>query len=379
MIFNDNIFFLTQEYQAIIEKENLPIGTFEYEIYLGADIVYIKDTDSGLWNIKLYKRKKGTPLERLMIISAFASIKRMENQWFKDNSLPFNIIGPQIVKEMNIKNSQSMKVAETVLCDIRNSIKYGFEVDFLLQNNYLSFDDIRELVKYYQEVSMVTAMLCQFNSAIAVLRLHGADISYFNDVLVSLKKYEILQIIDITEASIKSKSIDKGTIKSIFELLYPDQKNSHKLLKKISTMTLNTDKSEKIEFHIAISFAGEDREIAKQIADNLTMENYKVFYDEYQQASLWGKDLYSHLSDVYKKRAKYCLMIISDAYSKKQWTTLERQSAQARAFEQNEEYILPLRLDSTEIPGVQSTVGYVNFNEVGLEGTLNLLKQKLNE
>lgn len=379
MIYPDSKFVLTDEYKSIIDKENLPIGSFKYEIYLRADIEYVKDKKTDLWNIRLYKRKQGTPIERLMIISAFASIKRMEQKWFEDKSKPFNVIGPEIIKEMGITNEKSKEVAETVLCDIRNSIIYGFEVEFLLENNYLTHDDVRELAKYYQSVSMVTAMLCQFNAAIAVLRMYGGSVSYFNDTLISLKKYEILQIIDIIEDSIKAKVFDKTTIKSIFELFYPDLKNTSKILEKTSAMTLNNEKSDELKYHIAISFAGEDREVAKQIADKLTLENYKVFYDEYEQASLWGKDLYSHLSDVYKKRAKYCLMIISDSYSKKQWTSLERKSAQARAFEQNEEYILPLRLDETEIPGVQSTVGYVDFNKVGLEETLNLIKQKLNE
>ncbi len=135
----------------------------------------------------------------------------------------------------------------------------------------------------------------------------------------------------------------------------------------------------KFDYDIALSFAGEDREIAKRIADKLVLENYRVFYDEYLQASLWGKDLYSHLSEIYEKRARYCLMIISEAYSKKQWTTVERKSAQARAFEQNEEYILPLRLDNTEIPGIQPTVGYVDYFKLGLEQVLELIKQKLNK
>ena len=30
----------------------------------------------------------------------------------------------------------------------------------------------------------------------------------------------------------------------------------------------------------------------------------RVFYDEYERAELWGKDLYSHLDEVYRRSAR---------------------------------------------------------------------------
>ena len=56
--------------------------------------------------------------------------------------------------------------------------------------------------------------------------------------------------------------------------------------------------------------------------------------------------------DVYREKARYCLMLVSAAYAAKVWTTHERKSAQARAFSQSAEYILPVRFDETEIPGL---------------------------
>jgi hypothetical protein len=134
---------------------------------------------------------------------------------------------------------------------------------------------------------------------------------------------------------------------------------------------------ENINYDLAISFAGEDRVIAEKIADKLKLLGYSIFYDKYEQANLWGKDLYAHLNDVYSNKAKYCLMIISSNYQKKHWTNHERQAAQAKAFRQNEEYILPLRLDNTEIPGLITTVGYVDYNDTGFDETIKLLVDKI--
>jgi uncharacterized protein YjbI with pentapeptide repeats len=131
------------------------------------------------------------------------------------------------------------------------------------------------------------------------------------------------------------------------------------------------------KFDIAISFAGEDRDIARQIAEEIKSRGKRVFFDEYVKGELWGKDLYVHLINVYRKYAKYCLMIISEAYAKKNWTNHERKAAQARAFEENQEYILPLKLDDTPIPGLLSTIGYLRMKDTSINEIVGLLMQKL--
>ena len=50
------------------------------------------------------------------------------------------------------------------------------------------------------------------------------------------------------------------------------------------------------DYDVAISFAGEQRKEAEAIADCLKKNEVNVFYDGYEKAHLWGKDLYEHLS-----------------------------------------------------------------------------------
>jgi len=157
----------------------------------------------------------------------------------------------------------------------------------------------------------------------------------------------------------------------------PIKKEENKEIPIFANDKANKKAKAKANYDLAISFAGEDREIAEDIANELKSSGYEIFYDKYEQANLWGKNLYDHLSDVYSKKARFCLMIISDSYAKKHWTNHERKAAQAKAFKQNEEYILPLRLDETEIPGLHETVGYINYKTTGLKETINLLKEKL--
>lgn len=138
-----------------------------------------------------------------------------------------------------------------------------------------------------------------------------------------------------------------------------------------------SDSNPMFEYDVAISFAGEQRDEAEAIADCLRDSGIKVFYDKYETANLWGKDLYEHLSDVYQNKARYCLMLVSAAYADKVWTTLERRNAQARALIQKGEYILPVRFDETAIPGLPDTVAYLAFDENGVQRISALLIQKL--
>lgn len=156
----------------------------------------------------------------------------------------------------------------------------------------------------------------------------------------------------------------------------------YKKINKTSTITnpfSNNSSKASNQYDIAISFAGEDRKIAEEIAEKLISLGIKVFYDSYEKATLWGKDLYEHLNDVYKNKATFCLMVISNNYRDKQWTNHERKAAQARAFSQNKEYILPLKLDDTEIPGLNETVGYVDFRNSDVNEITSLLMNKLKE
>ena len=71
------------------------------------------------------------------------------------------------------------------------------------------------------------------------------------------------------------------------------------------------------------------------------------------------------------------LIFVSKFYAAKAWTNHERQSAQTRAFNENREYILPARFDSTEIPGIPETVKYIDLNNCSPEKLASLIIQKI--
>ncbi len=132
-------------------------------------------------------------------------------------------------------------------------------------------------------------------------------------------------------------------------------------------------------YDVALSFAGEDRIYVRNVANELHAKNIRVFYDDFEQTSLWGKDLYSYLSDVYKNKALFTIIFISLHYKNKLWTNLERESAQARAFKESVEYILPARFDDTEIPGMLPTVGYIDLRDMEPVHFAGLIENKVRQ
>lgn len=133
----------------------------------------------------------------------------------------------------------------------------------------------------------------------------------------------------------------------------------------------------RVEFDIALSFAGEDREYVERVAEVLKLRGVSVFYDMFEEANLWGKNLYDYLSDIYRNKAFYTIMFVSESYNKKLWTNHERQAMQSRAFQENQEYILPARFDKTEISGLLPTIGYISLNEKSPEELCEVIIKKL--
>jgi hypothetical protein len=132
------------------------------------------------------------------------------------------------------------------------------------------------------------------------------------------------------------------------------------------------------EYDVALSFAGEDRDYVQKVATLLKEMDISVFYDDFEKVDLWGKDLYTYLSEIYQEKSQYTVIFISEHYAKKQWTNHERRSAQARAFSESKEYILPVRFDETQIPGVTQTIGYISLKETSPSDLAKLIAEKLN-
>ena len=91
---------------------------------------------------------------------------------------------------------------------------------------------------------------------------------------------------------------------------------------------------------------------------------YEVFYDRFFPEQLWGKDLAVFFEDVFRKKSRFCVIFVSKQYVERDWTNHERRSAVSRLIEsKGQEYILPIKVEDVELPGMQPTIGYLSLKD----------------
>lgn len=129
-------------------------------------------------------------------------------------------------------------------------------------------------------------------------------------------------------------------------------------------------------FDFAISFAGEDRPIAEQIADKLTEGGAKVFYDYYYKSELLGKKLGRVFPTVYGPSTRFFVPIISKHYIQKDYTNYEWRIAKEEERKRKGEFILPLRLDDSKLIGLHTDVVFVDLRTTSSESAIQILLRK---
>lgn len=130
-------------------------------------------------------------------------------------------------------------------------------------------------------------------------------------------------------------------------------------------------------YDVVFSFAGEDRAYVQEVATHLKENKAKVFYDDFEEVALWGKDLGEHFGHIYRRGGRYCVLFLSKHYARKPWTQHERRFAISRAMDEKKEYILPVRFDDTEIPGIAPTVKFLSLSDKTPQQLAELLLEKI--
>lgn len=126
-------------------------------------------------------------------------------------------------------------------------------------------------------------------------------------------------------------------------------------------------------YDVALSFAGEDREVALELATRLHSCGLRVFFDRFEE--LWGQDLSVKLHEVYGHQSRYCVVLVSKDYLRKPWTNHERRILVARAMQHPEVCLLPIRVDDTELPGLAGVIAHRDLRSETLESIVGSLRE----
>jgi hypothetical protein len=126
--------------------------------------------------------------------------------------------------------------------------------------------------------------------------------------------------------------------------------------------------------HLFISYASEDAALAKWLARKLAALGYAVWFDQLKM--LGGEPWPQTIDDAIKNRTFRMLGLISVNSLNKPKPTGERTLAQ-KIGEQRaiSDFLIPLKLDSTELDWLTTAISYIPFNRGWADGWRQLLKK----
>lgn len=77
------------------------------------------------------------------------------------------------------------------------------------------------------------------------------------------------------------------------------------------------------KYDFALSFSGEDRNIAENIFTNLTGRDVAVFYDKNEQHRIVASDVEDYLGPIYNSESEFIIVLLSSSYPRRIWTKFE--------------------------------------------------------
>ena len=113
-----------------------------------------------------------------------------------------------------------------------------------------------------------------------------------------------------------------------------------------------------VEYDFALSFAGENRELARCIAEQLTLLDTNVFLDEYYEANFLGSTWSGQLKRVFAEDSHLVVCLLDEQHKKKIWPTFERDCFLPRVPSGT---VIPIYLDDTPFPGIPSDLIGIKF------------------
>jgi hypothetical protein len=86
----------------------------------------------------------------------------------------------------------------------------------------------------------------------------------------------------------------------------------------------------KSKYDFALSFAGENRNLAEKINEALLENDIAVFYDKNEQSRILGENVEDYLAPIYSSEAKFVIPLLSKFFPKKIWTKFESDNFKQR-------------------------------------------------
>lgn len=112
------------------------------------------------------------------------------------------------------------------------------------------------------------------------------------------------------------------------------------------------------EFDFAVSFAGENRELAREVAQQLTLLDAHVFFDEHFEANFLGGAWSAQFERIFRRDSRLVVCLLDQHYRDKIWPTFERECFLPRVPDGD---VIPIFLDDTPFVGIPTDIIGIRF------------------
>jgi hypothetical protein len=112
------------------------------------------------------------------------------------------------------------------------------------------------------------------------------------------------------------------------------------------------------EWDVALSFAGENRELAAHIAHELEFLDVHVFFDKFYEGNYLGQAWGSKFKSIFGEQSDLVVCILDENHLRKIWPTFERDCFTPRVAGGE---VIPIFLDDTMFPGIPSDTVRIDF------------------
>jgi hypothetical protein len=157
-------------------------------------------------------------------------------------------------------------------------------------------------------------------------------------------------------------------------------------MENLNTLPRTTARELPEKFLVAFSFAGEQRDLVRAIAEAVETKigTNNVFFDEWFLHYLAGQDADLKLQKIYGEQCELAVVCVSERFGDKPWTQAEHRAIRARqmklgqsADRRGQFAILPIRVGDGDVPGILFTEIVPDVRNGPLDKTVDLIVERL--
>lgn len=149
--------------------------------------------------------------------------------------------------------------------------------------------------------------------------------------------------------------------------------------REISKVDRSMASIDEIQFKVALSFPGEQRQYVAEVANRLRAQlgDDAVFYDYDYQSQLARPNLDLLLQDIFGNRSELIVVFLCASYQSRTWCGLEWRSIRTLIAEKQDARLMLVRFDDNKVDGLLSIDGYLDARKISPIQVANLVVERL--